>query len=113
MNREITKGLLHNLPWWVAVLVFIGTIIIGIFIGAPIATDYYALSIPTEVSQLFALMPFVYFYYLIPLCLLSAYFFMLAKPSLNKIGAIFFISFSMFTVSGIFYVIGVSNYYGQ
>ncbi len=99
-------------PLWLAPVLFISTLVIGIYIGTPIAVSFYDLAIPSEVSQLFALMPFVYFYSSIPLCIACAIGLKLVRKKSNMAINIFYILLCVILVPVIFYGVGVSNYYG-
>jgi hypothetical protein len=96
----------------VSFVVFISMLPLGMYVGTPIAVQVYNLTIPTEVQELFILMPFVYFFASVPLCLLSGYCFryVAVKRSITLNAS--YILFCMVTVSTIFYGIGVSSYYG-
>ena len=85
--------------------------LIGVFLGAPIATRYYNLTIPAEVVQLFVLMPFVYFYTLVPLCFVIAFTIIQLCRKSNVLVHAVCISLCMVIIPVIFYGIGVSNYY--
>ena len=99
-------------PIWFIPVLFIATVVLGVYLGAPIAASTYSLSIPSEVSQLFALMPFVYFYALMPICILCAWGLKLVRKKLTKLVTAVYILFCVIFVPVIFYSIGVSNYYG-
>ena len=99
-------------PLWLAPVLFITTLILGIYVGTPFAVSYYNLGIPSEVSQLFALMPFVYFYSSIPLCLVCAWGLKFVRKKSNKLVNTGYILLCVILVPVIFYGIGVSNYYG-
>ena len=100
-------------PWWAVLVVFVATLVLGIFVGAPIATEYYDLSLPGEVSVLFALMPFVYFYYLVPLCFVAAAGFWAIRPKAGFAVKSMYLMASTVVTWAIFYGIGVANYYAQ
>ena len=103
---------IKSIPIWLAPLLFVSTLFIGIYVGSPIAVDYYNLSIPTEVDQLFALMPFVYFYLSIPLCLLCAWGLKLVRKRGSNALSVSYIFICILLVPVIFYGVGVTNYYG-
>jgi len=102
---------IKTIPIWFIPVLFITTLVLGVYLGVPIATRTYSLSIPSEVSQLFALMPFVYFYALIPLCVLCAWGLKLVRKNSNKLVTAAYILFCVIFVPVVFYGIGVSNYY--
>jgi len=98
-------------PWWLAPLLFAGTVFIGIYLGAPIAVSYYSLSYPSEVQRLFALMPFVYFYLLIPLCLVGVVGLRIIRVRSTRLVSAAYVFLCFIAVPAVFYGIGVSNYY--
>lgn len=103
---------MRGTPWWFATVLPASTVVIGIYGGTPIAVRRYRLDLPSEVSQLFALMLFVYFYVLIPLCLLSAVGLKVVRGKSNKVASAAYVFLCVIAVPAAFYGIGASYYYG-
>jgi len=104
--------LIKNTPWWLTILLYISSVLLGIYVGAPIAVDYYELTIPSEVDELFALLAIYHGYYLFGLCLIATFgykYIRLRKILILNLG---YLILSIFLVPMIFYGIEVSNYYG-
>ena len=103
---------IRSTPLWVIPLLFFTTLVVGIYLGAPLATKHYNLTIPSEVAELFALMPFVYSYTLVPLCLVCAVGLKLIRAKTSNAISIAYILLCVILVPIIFYGVGISNYYG-
>ena len=95
----------------IGLAVFISTIIIGMYVGAPIAIKVYDLTIPSEVQALFMLMPFVYFFASIPLCFLSGFCFRYIAIKKNYRLNVAYTLLCIVLVPTVFYGIGVAHYY--
>lgn len=83
-------------------MLFVTTLIIGLYVGTPIAVEVYQIGISSEVSQLFALMPFVYFYALLPLCLISALAFKFIRRTSSKVICGAYLLLCSLAVPGVF-----------
>lgn len=89
------------------------TVLIGIYVGAPIAAEHYDLKLLAEVKELFVLLPLGYFYITLPAAVLFAIgFWFVLKRCSALWSALYCVSgFVLFPV--VFYGLAVSNYYGQ
>lgn len=102
---------LQKIQWaWVPYF-YLSLIMIGVCVGSPLAAEYYHLNIATEVDELFFLMPVMYFFLSIPLCVFAAA--GLNHPRLNdkKHLRLIYIVLCTIFLPTIFYGIGVSLYY--
>lgn len=100
-----------NIQWaWVPYF-YISSMVIGIFVGSPLAAKYYRLTISTEVDQLFFLMPIVYFFLSLPLCIAAAAGINHPRFSGRKYLKLIYIGLCTVLVPIVFYGIGVSLYY--
>ena len=102
---------IKSTPFWFAAMLLITTFVIGIYVGAPIAVNYYNLTLPNEVVKLFVLMTFGYFYWLIPLCYMCAEGLKLVRKKFNMLISTVYVLLCIILVPIIFYGIGISNYY--
>ena len=103
---------LKETPLWLIPLLFVTTLVLGIYVGSPIANSYYKLGIPTEVDQLFALMPFGYFYLFFPLCFACVLGLKKVRKRSSKLMNMSYVLFCVLVVPVIFYGLAVTNYYG-
>ena len=102
-----------NIQWaWVPYF-YISCIVIGMYIGSPLAAKYYKLNISTEVDAFFFLMPVMYFFLSLPLCILAAAGISHPRISSSKFLKIICIGLCTFLVPTVFYGIGVSLYYSN
>ena len=103
---------IKSTPLWLVPLLFFTTLAIGIYAGTPIAVGYYELGAPSEVSQLFVLMPVVYFWVYIPLCLLCTFGLKVVRSKVSKVACAVYVSLCVIAVPTVFYGTSVSIYYG-
>ena len=101
----------RHTPWWLVLLLYVTTLLLGIYVGAPITDIDYELTIPSEVAELFALLAFVHWYYLIILCLLATLGFKYVRKKKNMVLDITYLVCYILLVPIVFYGIEVSNYY--
>lgn len=111
MHMDILHALKET-PLWLIPLLFATTLVLGIYVGSPIAISYYKLGIPTEVDQLFAVMPFGYSYSFIPLCFACAWGLKKVREKSSKLMNMLYVLFCVLLVPIIFYGVAVTNYYG-
>jgi len=105
-------GFIKTTPWWLTILLYISSVILGIYIGSPIAVAYYKLTIPVEVDELFGLIAIYHWYYLVGLSLLATLGFKYIRSKKNLSFSLIYLILSILLVPVIFYGIEVSNYYG-
>ncbi len=102
---------LLNTPWWLVPIYFITSVILGLYIGVPLAIKHFDLTIPSEVNELFVLMAIVYSYYLLPLCFVAAFGYRYVRAKKGKFLQIAYLIFCAFAIPMFFYGIGVTLYY--
>ena len=103
---------IKSTPIWLVPLLFFTTLAIGIYVGTPIAVGYYELGASSEVSQLFVLIPVVYFWVYIPLCLLCTFGLKAVRSKVSKAASVIYVSLCVIVVPTVFYGTSVSIYYG-
>jgi len=104
-------GFIKTMPWNLVIFFYISTVVIGIFVGAPIATKYYNLTIPNEVGELFFLLPITNFFLMLPICMLAAVGSQHKYLSGKKYLKIMYFALCSFMVPLVFYGVTVSLYY--
>jgi hypothetical protein len=100
-----------NTPWWLTILLYMTSLLLGIFVGAPIAVTYYKLTIPSEVAELFGLIAINHWYYLVGLSLLATFGFKYVRSKKNLAFIFTYLFFSVLIIPVVFYGVEVSNYY--
>lgn len=95
-----------------ATALIIFTVMMGIYIGAPLAAEYYKLELLSEVKQLFVLLPVGYFYITIPVVVLFAAGFWLALKRYSMTFSVLYGVSVFIAYPVLFYGLTVSNYYG-
>lgn len=102
---------IKNTPWWLAIVLYITSVMLGIYVGTPIAVKQYQLSIPSEVNQLFALLAIYHFYYLLALCVAAAIGYKFLRSRKNQLIQFGYVVVCIMLIPTIFFGIEVSNYY--
>ncbi|MCF2859143.1 hypothetical protein L1286_16795 [Pseudoalteromonas sp. SMS1] len=101
----------ESTPWWFLIVLYITTLVIGVFIGAPIMIEAYDLTMSIEVKRLFVLMPLIRIHYLLPLLIIAAFGLKLVRDRNNKLLTKVFILASVVLTPCIFYGLHASYIY--
>jgi len=104
-------NIIKSIPWWLAFIYFVSSVIFGLIAGVPIATKYYALNIPHEVNALFVLMAFGYSYILFPLCVVAAYGYNHLAFLNKRYNRIIYAIICSVLIPVVFYGVGINLYY--
>ncbi|KZN58353.1 hypothetical protein [Pseudoalteromonas luteoviolacea] len=98
----------ESTPWWFLIVLYITTLVIGVFVGAPMMIEAYDLTLSVEVKRLFVLMPLIRIHYLLPLLIIAAFGLKVVREKNNKQLTKAFIFASVILTPCIFYGLHVS-----
>ncbi|ESP90580.1 MULTISPECIES: hypothetical protein [Pseudoalteromonas] len=103
--------LIENTPWWFLILLYVTTLIIGTFIGAPLLAYAYDISMSIEVQRLFVLMALMRVHFLLPLMIAATIGLTYVRGKKNKSLTYAFIAACVVVIPSIFYGMQASDIY--
>lgn len=109
-EQDRENQLAWTILWFVPYLLIL-TVFYGVMFGVPLAVKVYDLSLEGEVKILFMFMPFVYFYYMVPLLIAAAFFYNKLPNKRNTLFKVVYVVVTPFILAILFYGIGISTYY--
>ncbi|OCQ23533.1 hypothetical protein A7985_06220 [Pseudoalteromonas luteoviolacea] len=106
---------IETTPWWFIIILYITTIVLGGFIGAPLMASLYNLPTLSEVQQLFVLTALIKFHYLFPILVVATCGLKFVRNKNNKTLTKVFMLGSIILTPSIFYATqaaAIYNYTG-